>query len=57
MIPLRFKVIVFIYLISFPDDKDFLFYPFAQANLTLFAYFINNEITKVLVKNTSDQFL
>lgn len=57
MVPLRSKIIVFIYPISFLDDKDFSFYPFAQANLTWFAYFIDNETTKVLVKNTSNRFL
>lgn len=44
-------------LLSVPllDDRDFLFHPTAQTNLTLFTHIIHLKTTKILVKNTSDQ--
>lgn len=43
--------------VPLPDDKDFLFDPTAQPNLTLFAHIIHHDTKKVLVKNTSDRLL
>lgn len=42
-------------LVSLLDNKDFLFHPTTQINLTLFANFIYHEITKVLVGKTFNQ--
>lgn len=38
-----------------PDDRDFLFHPATQANLTLFTHLIDHETSKVLVRNDSSQ--
>ncbi len=38
-----------------PDDRDFLFHPVTQANLTLFAHLVNHETSRVLVRNDSSQ--
>ena len=39
------------------DDRDFLFHPTTQANLTLFTHLINHKTSKVLVRNDSSQTL
>lgn len=39
----------------FLNNRDFLFHPIAQTNLTLFAHIIYHETTKILVKNTSNR--
>ena len=39
----------------FSDDRDFLFHPIAQPNLTLFAHIMHHDTRKVLVRNTSDR--
>lgn len=39
------------------DDRDFLFYPIAQASLTLFAHIMHHDIKKVLVTNISKRLL
>lgn len=49
-----FEEMVFLLLVPLLDSRDFLFCPAAQANLTLFAHIIEYEITKVLVRNTSN---
>lgn len=55
VVSLRSEAIVLFYPISLPDNKDFLFYPVAQVNLTIFAHLVDYETTKVLVRNTSDR--
>lgn len=50
----RSKAIIFLLPILLSDDRNFLFHPIAQANLTLFAYIIDHETTKILVRNTFD---
>lgn len=55
VVPPRSEAMVPLHSILFPDNKDFLFHPVVQANLTLFAHFINHKTTKVLIKNTSDR--
>ena len=55
VVPPRFEVIIPLLPISLPNNKDFLFHPTAQTNLTLFAHIIHHNTTKVLVRNTSDQ--
>lgn len=54
---LRFEVMVLLYPILLPDNRDFLFYLAAQANLTLFDYIIEYETIKVFVRNNSDRLL
>lgn len=46
-------------LVSLPlhDNRDFLFYPATQANLTLFTYIVNHQTSKVIVRNTSSEML
>ena len=43
--------------VSLPSDRNFLFYPTTQANLTLYAHIVDHTTTKVLVSNTSDRLL
>ena len=38
-----------------PDNRDFLFHPTTQPNLTLFVYIVNHRILKVLVRNASNE--
>ena len=40
-----------------PDNRDFLFHPSAQTNLTLFTHLVDPQTSKVLVRNTSSQTL
>lgn len=51
------EVIVSLIPLPLPDDQNFLFYPFAQTNLTLFIHLVDYQISKILVKNTSSQML
>ena len=39
---------------SLPTDRDFLFEPVKQVNLSLFAHLVDYDITAVLAKNDSD---
>lgn len=41
--------------VSLLDNRNFLFDPTAQANLTFFMYIMHHNTKKVLVKNTSDR--
>ena len=41
--------------VSLPDDRNFLFYPTAQSNLSLYAYIVDYTTTKILVSNSSDR--
>ena len=41
--------------VSLPDDRDFMFHPATQANLTRYAHIIDHTTTKILVRNTSDR--
>lgn len=52
---LRSEVIVLLYPIFLPDDRDFLFYLIAQANLTLFDHIIKHKTIEVFVRNNSDR--
>lgn len=55
VVPPRSEAMVPLKPILLPDDRDFLFHPVVQANLTLFAHLIDHETTKVLVRNTFDR--
>ena len=41
--------------LALPDDRDFLFHPATQTNLTLFTHFVDHETSKILVRNGSSQ--
>lgn len=43
--------------IPLPDDRDFLFHPATQANLTLFTQIVDYPTSKVLIKNASSETL
>lgn len=53
MLP-RSKTIILLFLLPFPDDQDFLFYPAIKTNLTLYTHIVNYKTLKVLVKNMSN---
>lgn len=57
VIPPSSKALVPLVKIPLPDDREFLFHPTAQANLILYTHIVDHEISKILVKNTSDQSL
>lgn len=42
-------------LMPFPDNKNVLFHPIAQVNLTLFAHIMYHDTEKILVKDTTEQ--
>ncbi len=51
----RSEAMVSLIPLPLPDDRDFLFHPSAQINLTLFTHFVDHQTSKVLVRNTSSQ--
>ena len=57
VIPPRSETMVPLLPVPLPDDRDFLFHPTAQPNLTLFAHIIHHDTKKILVRNTSDRLL
>ena len=54
VIPFCSEAIISLEKLPLPDDQDFLFYPALQANLTLYSYIMDYEISKILVKNASN---
>lgn len=48
---------IFLEKLPLPDNRDFLFHPAPQANLTLYSYIMDYETSKILVKNASDLLL
>ena len=40
-----------------PDNRDFLFHPAIQPNLTLFTHIVDYQTSKVLVRNVSNKML
>lgn len=57
VIPLCSEALVPLVRVLLPDNWDFLFYPTAQANLTLYTHIVDYKILRILVKNTFDQSL
>lgn len=57
IIPPRSEIIILLLPVSLPDNRDFLFHPIVQANLTLLTHIIYHETIKVLVRNTSNRRL
>ncbi len=55
VVPPRSETMIPLLPVPLPDDRDFLFHPATQTNLTLFAHIIDHETSKVLVRNTSDR--
>ena len=55
LVPPRSEAVVPVLPVPLLDDRDFLFHPTAQANLTLFAHIIHHDTKKVLVRNISDR--
>ena len=55
MMPPRSETMVLLLPVLLPDDRDFLFHPTTQANLTLYTHIVDHETSKILVKNTSDR--
>lgn len=49
------KAMIPLVLVSVPYNRDFLFYPTAQPNLTLFILIIDPYTSKILIRNASDQ--
>lgn len=49
-----FEAMILILPVPLPDDRDFLFHPATQTNLTLYTHIVDHETSKVLVRNTSD---
>ena len=55
VVPPRSEAIISLVPLALPNDRDFLFHPATQANLTLFTHLVNHETSKVLVRNGSSQ--
>ena len=55
VVPPRSEAMIPLVPVSVPDDRDFLFHPTAQPNLTLFTHIVDHQTSKVLVRNASDQ--
>lgn len=54
VIPPRSKAMISLIKLPLSDDRDFLFHPAPQANLTLYSHIMDYETSKILVKNASD---
>lgn len=54
IVTLRSETMILLLPVLLPDDRDFMFHPIAQANLTLFVHIMHYETTKILVKKTSN---
>ena len=55
VIPPCLEAVIPLVKLPLPDNRDFLFHPTAQANLTLYAHIMDYETSRILVKNASDQ--
>ena len=53
VIPPRSEAMVSLVSLPLPNDRDFLFHPSAQTNLTLFTHLVDHQTSKVLVRNTT----
>ena len=57
VVPPRSEAMIPLVPVSVPDNRDFLFHPAAQPNLTLFTHIIDHQTSRILVRNASDQSL
>ena len=55
VVPPRSETMVPLLPIPLLDDRDFLFHPTTQLNLTMIAHIMHHDTKKVLVRNTSDR--
>lgn len=55
VVPPHLEAMISLVPLALPDNRDFLFYPATQANLTLFTHLVDHETSKVLVRNNSNQ--
>lgn len=55
VLPPRSRTMVPLLLVLLPNDRDFLFYPTVQPNLTMFAHIMHHDTKKILVRNTFDR--
>lgn len=55
VIPPRSEAMIPLVKLPLPDNRDFLFHPTPQANLTLYSHIMDYETTKILVRNASDR--
>lgn len=55
VIPPRLEAMIPLVKLPLPDDRNFLFHPTPQANLTLYSHIMDYETTKILVRNASDR--
>lgn len=55
VIPLHSEAMIPLLLVPLPNNRNFLFHPIAQINLTLFVHIMYHDTIKILVKNTSDR--
>ena len=56
VVPPRSEMMIPFAPVSLSDDRDFLFHPTTQSNLTLYAHIVDHTTIKILVSNTSDAF-
>lgn len=55
VVPPHSQAMVVLHRVPLPDNRDFLFYPIIQPNLTLYTHIIDYETSKVFVKNPFDR--
>lgn len=54
VIPPHSKAMIFLVKLPLPNNRDFLFHPTPQANLTLDSYIMDYETLKLFVSNGSN---
>ena len=54
-VPPHSELMVSIITSALPEDRDFLFQPIKQHNLSLYAHLVDHELTGILAKNDSDR--
>lgn len=57
VVPPRSETMVPLVPLLLPDNRDFLFHPATQVNLTLFTHLVNYQTSKALVRNNTSQVL
>lgn len=55
VVPPRSEAMVLLVPLPLPNNRDFLFHPTIQVNLTLFTHLVDHETLKVFVGNNSSQ--
>lgn len=57
MVSLYSEIMVLLITLLLLDNRDFLFYPTPQTNLTLFTHIIVHQTSKIHVRNASNESL